>query len=110
MKKRYDKDLLMVAEAATLQIGKYFLPSDVIPIQGTSETLYLGNANGKRFIAKKKTYGVGYEILEIEFKDDHIDFPSEYDHMVSGDIPLPSVIKSEAELAAEAAASEADKA
>lgn len=102
MKKRYDKDLVSVAEAATLQTGKYFLPSDVTPLQFPTNTLYVGvNKDGCKFLAKKRTYSAGYEIIEVDFKDDHLEFPSEFGE--EGSVPLAAIIKSDAELEAEAA-------
>ena len=101
MKKRYDKDLVSVAEVATLQTGKYFLPSHITPLQYPDATLYVGvNSYGDKFLAKKRTYSAGYEIIEVDFEDDHLEFPSEFGGSES--VPLAGVIKSDDELKAEA--------
>ena len=95
-KKRYDKDILSVAEAATLKTGKYFLPSQVTPLQYPKTTLYVGvNAYEDIFIAKSKNTGA-FEIIEVSFTPENFEFPSEENH--GSDCGLPGVIKSEFEL------------
>ena len=107
MKRRYDKDLISVAEAATIQTGKYFLPSDVTPLQFSGVTLYVGvNRDGCKFLAKRKTYSAGFEINEVFFKDDNLKFPNENTSADDGDMPMAAVIKSETELKADKGPSE----